>query len=246
MALAGQAALAMWWHIAPEVRADFEHWHAHEHFPERLAIPGFRRASRWQAADGGDGMFVLYELADHAVLGSPAYLARLNAPSPWSTRLMPHHRHMVRSQCHVLASHGGVTARCLLTVRLAPQAGREADLQAALGRLAAQACLQPGLTGLHLLRHELPPVATTTEQRLRGLADTAAAWVIVANGYSRAALAALQAQALSAPALVALGAQPDSSAATFELAYAALGSDVADAALPRDAVPGADTGPGAR
>src|SRR5689334_15182596 len=92
MALAGSAALAMWWDIASQVRSDFEHWHAHEHFPERLSIPGFLRASRWRSADGGDATFVLYELADHAVLESPSYLARLNAPSPWSTRLMPHHR----------------------------------------------------------------------------------------------------------------------------------------------------------
>lgn len=237
MALAGQAALAMWWDIAPEVRAEFEHWHAHEHFPERLAIPGFRRASRWQAADGGDGMFVLYELADHAVLGSPAYLARLNAPSPWSTRLMPHHRHMVRSQCQVLHSQGGVTARCLLTVRLAPVAGREAELQAALGRLAVQACVQPGTTGLHLLRHQRPPIDTTTEQRLRGLADTAAAWVLVVNGYSRAALDDLAAHALADASLGALGAEPGSTIGAFDLAYAAIGSDVAGITLPGAVVP---------
>jgi hypothetical protein len=58
----------MWWDIAPEVRSDFERWHAHEHFPERLAIPGFLRASRWRSSDGGDGTFVLYELADHDVV----------------------------------------------------------------------------------------------------------------------------------------------------------------------------------
>lgn len=232
MALAGNAALAMWWDIAPEVRADFEHWHAHEHFPERLAIPGFLRASRWRSADGGDGMFVLYELADHAVLGSPAYLARLNAPSPWSTRLMPHHRGMVRSQCHVLESRGSVTAGSLMTLRLAPAAGRESDLQAALRRLSGSVPLRPGLTGLHLLRHEVPPIAATTEQRLRGLADGAAAWVVLACGYDRGALADLRAGELSGPALEALGAGSDTVGAVFDLAYAVIGSDVADIAWP--------------
>lgn len=232
MALAGRAALAMWWDIAPEVRADFEHWHAHEHFPERLAIPGFRRASRWRSAHGGDGMFVLYELDDHAVLGSPAYLAHLNAPTPWSTRLMPHHRHMVRCQCHVLESRGGVTTRCALTVRLAPAAGREAGLQRALRDLSASVVLQPGLAGLHLLRHELPPIAATAEQRLRGLADRAAAWVVVASGYDRDALAALAAGALSGPSLEAMGAAPGAATGLFELAYAAIGSDVEGIALP--------------
>ncbi len=226
MALAGRAALAMWWDIAPEVRADFEHWHAHEHFPERLAIPGFLRASRWRSADGGDGNFVLYELADHAVLRSPAYLARLNAPTPWSTRLMPHHRHMVRSQCHVLESRGGVTARHALTVRLVPATGREAELRAALRRLSESAPLRPGIAGLHLLRHEVPPIAPTAEQRLRGLADTAADWVLVASGYDRAALAELGAAELDDPALVAMGAIAGCVRGHFELAYAAVGTDV--------------------
>ena len=55
MALLGQAALAMWWDMAPEQRTEFQDWHSHEHFRERLAIPGFRRATRWSAADGGEG-----------------------------------------------------------------------------------------------------------------------------------------------------------------------------------------------
>lgn len=101
----------MWWDTAAEVRADLEHWHADEHFPERLALPGFRRGTRWRSAAEGEGMFVLYELEHHATLSSPEYLARLNAPTPWSTRLMPHHRNMVRNQCHVIASHGGAVAR---------------------------------------------------------------------------------------------------------------------------------------
>src|SRR5690606_6054350 len=99
MALLGKAALAMWWEIEAARQADFAHWHAHEHFPERLAIPGFRRASRWQCANGGEGVFVMYELDSHEVLSSAAYVERLNAPTPWSCQMMPLHRHMVRSQC---------------------------------------------------------------------------------------------------------------------------------------------------
>lgn len=243
MALAGTAALAMWWHIAPEVRAEFEHWHAHEHFPERLSIPGFLRASRWSSSDGaGDGgsdggTFVLYELSDPAVLRSPAYLARLNAPTAWSTRLMPHHRQMVRSQCQVLESRGGVTARAALTVRFAPSPGREAELRQALHRLAETVTLQPGIAGLHLLQHAPPPLQATTEQHLRGLADGAAAWVVIASGYSRDAVTALGAGDLGEAALGAMGAAPGAIHQRFDLAYVALGSDVAGIALPAPAAP---------
>lgn len=228
MALAGTAALAMWWDIAAEVRSDFEHWHAHEHFPERLSTPGFLRASRWRSSDGGDGMFVLYELADHGVLRSPSYVSRLNAPTPWSTRLMPHHRNMVRTQCRVLESRGSLTAGSVLTVRLTPAVGREAGLRLGLRNLSEQAPSRAGLTGLHLLRHEPPPLAATTEQGLRGHADAAADWVLIAGGYDRGAVAALAAGELGEAALVAMGAMPGAVVhGLFDLAYAAIPTDVA-------------------
>jgi hypothetical protein len=70
MAMLGKAALAMWWDMAPAMRAEFEDWHSHEHFPERLSLPGFLRASRW-AGVGTDSFFVMYELQAHETLSSP-------------------------------------------------------------------------------------------------------------------------------------------------------------------------------
>ena len=216
----------MWWDVSAHERPEFEHWHAHEHFPERLGIPGFRRASRWSAAGGGEGIFVMYELEDHAVLASAPYAARLNAPSPWSVRMMPAHRRMVRSQCRVLQTHGAVTARHALTIRLSPGEGRAAALQHALGELAASAVQRPGLVGLHVLRHETPALAATTEQKIRGNADRVADWVLVACGYDGAALRALSEAELAEAALIALGAAPGSERQHYELAYSATPADV--------------------
>lgn len=226
MSLLGQAALAMWWDMASDVRSDFEHWHAHEHFPERLGIPGFQRASRWTCADGGEGVFVMYELRDRAVLSSPEYLARLNAPTPWSTRLMPHHRHMVRSQCDVLESRGAVVARHALTIRLSPAPGQQAALRAAIETLAGELMMNPGLAGLHLLRHDTPAIAATVEQKIRG-GDQVADWVLVACGYDREALDALSDSRLSEPALQALGAAPGHWRSTYALALSATPADMA-------------------
>lgn len=221
----GPSALAMWWDIAPDVRADFEHWHTHEHFPERLGIPGFLRASRWSSADGGEGFFVLYELQGHEVLGSPDYLARLNAPSPWSRRLMPHHRNMVRSQCRVLESRGAAVARQVLTIRLSPLPGADVRLRAALGALAGEVARRPGLAGLHLLRHDPPALATTQEQKIRGLRDGVADWVLLASGYEPAALRELAQQELSGSALAGLGAAPAPVAACYALGATAVPAD---------------------
>ncbi|WP_399677249.1 hypothetical protein [Xenophilus sp.] len=226
MSVLGRAALAMWWRMAPEMRAEFEHWHAHEHFPERLGIPGFLRAARWTAADGGEGIFVMYELRDHDVLSSAPYLERLNAPTPWSTRLMPHHRDMVRSQCHVLESRGGAVARHALTIRLSPAAGQADRLRSALALLAGEAMLAPGIVGMHLLRHEAPAIAATQEQKIRG-GDAVADWVLVTCGYDAQALEALSASSLSEQALAETGAAAGTVRALYTLAQAATPPEMA-------------------
>lgn len=227
MALLGKAALAMWWQVPVEAREELAHWHAHEHFPERLAIPGFLRASRWTALDDADdGFFVMYELQDHAVLSSAPYAARLNAPTPWSTRMMPLHHDMVRAQCHVVHSEGAVTARYAFTLRCAPAPGQGPAFQEALAALAASASQRPGIVGMHVLRHEAPALASTTEQRIRGNADRAADGVVLLCGYDLDALRAFVHAELAEARLGARGAAPGREAQWHRLAYAAVPPDV--------------------
>jgi len=225
MALMGQAALAMWWNMAPEARADFEDWHAHEHFPERLGIPGFHRGTRWSAVEG-EGMFVMYEMRAFDVLSSPAYVARLNAPTPWSTRLMPHHRDMVRSQCRVLASRGGGVARHALTVRLSPAPDGDEALRAFCRTTIDTLAMRPGLTGAHLLQHETPAMQATTEQKIRGNADRWADWVLVVCGYDRRALEAASDTDLGDAALLRHGAATSPVRGLYALACTATPTDV--------------------
>ena len=229
MSLLGKAALAMWWDMSSSRRAEFVHWHTHEHFPERLGIPGFRRATRWTSADGDEGIFVMYELADYDVLASPAYVARLNAPTPWSTRLMPDHRNMVRSQCRVMESRGINPARNALTVRLSPASGRGDLLRSAIRRMSEHIPLQPGFAGLHLLRHETPPMAATEEQKIRGNDDRTADWVIVACGYEADALQALSERELSSDSLVGMGATSGAERGLYVSSCSATPSDIGDA-----------------
>src|ERR1700759_2544755 len=147
MALLGKAGVARWWNVRAEKRTEWGDWHSHEHFPERLSIPGFRRGSRWTSARDAEGFFVLYELEQYETLTSKGYLDRLNAPTPWSKKMMPHHRDMARSQCRVVSSFGGGVAATLVTIRLSPQAGREADLKAILSETLRDCAGKPGLTG---------------------------------------------------------------------------------------------------
>jgi hypothetical protein len=160
----------MWWDVPRKLRAEWEDWHTHEHMPERLSIPGFLRGSRWRS---GNSYCVLYEVESTATLTSAAYLRRLNNPTPWSRRMMPHHRNMVRSLCRVRASFGGGVSQAMGTLRL-PSAPRGTGL---LSRLPAQ----KGLSGACLLQSAARP-PQTTEQRIRG-GDARADWVVLVGGY---------------------------------------------------------------
>lgn len=220
MPLMGKAAVAMWWEMAADHRTEFEDWHSHEHFPERLGIPGFQRATRWASAAGDEGFFVMYELAQYETLSSPAYLARLNAPTPWSVKMMPRHRNMVRSQCRVLESHGGGAAASVLTIRLSPAPGRADALRGALRHTLQALPQRAGLTAAHLLQTQTPPAtAATTEQQIRGGADRVADWVVLAGGYDASVLLDLAAAELGPPALVEAGALPEQTSGLYRLSY---------------------------
>ena len=225
MSLLGSAALAMWWDMAPAMRAEFEDWHSHEHFPERLSVPGFRRATRWLSATGGESVFVMYEVEAHAVLSSVAYVDHLNSPTPWSTKMMPHHRNMVRSQCHVRASRGSAVGRHALTIRLAPAPGRDAELRSALAARIDTLASEPGLIGGHLLQHQAPELAMTTEQKIRSGADRSAAWVFVAIGYELPALERLADQEL-ADVLTDAALVRENVRGSYVLSHSSTGGDI--------------------
>jgi hypothetical protein len=69
---------------------EFNAWYDQEHLAERLAIPGFRSATRWVAAvPPGQGKYLAtYELDSLQVLSSPQYLQRFQNQTPWSRRCL--------------------------------------------------------------------------------------------------------------------------------------------------------------
>jgi hypothetical protein len=165
----GEAAVAMWWDVAPERRGEWEDWHSHEHMPERLSIPGFLRGSRWVA---GNSYFVLYEASSIDVLTGGVYLERLNNPTPWSRRMMPHHRNMVRSLCRVRARFGRGVGQVLATIRAE-------TAEHALSPLVER----KGITSACLLESEpMAGMPQTAEQKIRG-GDAEAGWIALIGGY---------------------------------------------------------------
>jgi hypothetical protein len=138
----GSGYLAIWSDLAPEDETDWAHWMTREHAAERVGIDGFLACRIWRAAGATVNRYlILYELETPDVVGSPAYLARLNAPSAWSQRMMPRLRNFVRGGGRVAASaglgQGGVLAAVPLDAK--PDWGAAAVCRelAGLDRIAA-------------------------------------------------------------------------------------------------------------
>lgn len=205
MPLLGTAAMLLSFDIAPEACAEHDDWHTHEHLPERLSIPGFLRGTRWVALQGPPQYCVLYEVERLETLVSPAYLERLNHPTPWTTKMMPHYRGMSRGLCAVAGSTGRGLGHVGLLCRFRPAPGQDTRLDDWLGRqILPRLPTQPGLGSAHLLKAAIAP-PMTHEQRIRG-ADDGVDWALLVTGYRQDALTDLARADLGAASFEAHGA----------------------------------------
>ena len=166
MPLIGTGVLAIWNDVAPEAEAEFNAWYLEQHLPERLAVPGFRRARRWWSATASPRYFAFYEVDGPAILASAAYRERLENPTPRTRAIMPAFRGMSRTVCRVAASLGEATGGVAGIARLAP--GEAASLAGRLPDLLAA----PGIVAAHLWEGDAAASrADTVETRLRGGPD---------------------------------------------------------------------------
>ena len=117
MSLLGKAAVLIWNDVLETERDAFYRWHDREHIPERLALPGFLRGRRYRGSGVAEWL-TLYEADDVAVLTSPAYLERLNHPTPLTQRTVRAFRNTARSICVVEKTTGASTGGHALTLPL--------------------------------------------------------------------------------------------------------------------------------
>lgn len=93
--------------IARPVETEYLEWLTREHTLERVGIEGFVSARIFRSRHADFGRYlILYELADETVVDSPGYLERLNNPTPWSARMMPHLGNFLRGGGRIVATSG--------------------------------------------------------------------------------------------------------------------------------------------
>lgn len=222
MALAGRGVLAIWNGIAGEAEADFVAWHVREHIPERVAVPGFLRGRRYVAVAGTPRYFNFYETETPEALVAPAYLARLDAPSDWTKRVVRHFRDTSRTICSVAASLGAGDGAFVGTVRLASRSDAEGLARRITTSVAQPALEVPGVVAVHLLEGRAEALGRgTAENELRDRPDQSAAWILLVEATDHAPLERVFVAHASRDALAAVGADhEDVDRGVYRLQYA--------------------------
>lgn len=221
MAIPGKGCFIAWYDLRPGQEADHDHWHTHEHMIERVAIPGFLRGLRYRSLSEAPRTCVIYHVQELQTLNSPAYLERLNNPTPWSSRMLQQFVGMNRTMCTVAASHGAGIGTYLLTIQLSARPAQQDELQNRLSdtilpALAAHA----GLSGAHLLIGDQAVSATPTQEKeLRGTPDAIADWVVLVEAYDAEAVKQAKAELLGADGVLSYGAAEVSMAGLYSLDY---------------------------
>jgi hypothetical protein len=187
MTLSGKGVIIIWNDITPQGRDDFYDWHIHEHIPERLAVPGFRRGSRYIAfsAETKPEFLTLYETSHASIATSAPYLERLNAPTEWTKRATSHFRNTSRALTEVVRSEGAGPGGIMGTIRFYSTEEATVALERILERaseLVGTARL-PRITGAHICTtNNSASAAKTAESRDRADILTAPIGVILIEG----------------------------------------------------------------
>ena len=189
MALVGDGFLVMWHDIAPDMQGEYTEWHTREHMPERLSIPGFlvgKRLVNHQLDHYRYG--TIYTGRDVEVFRSPAYLARLNDPTPWSNKLQPAFRNFLRVACVRLASAGLGDGGAVATTRLSFADGAgEAEVREGGQALVERILAIKGVCGAHvgLARTEISGVRTRETELRPEMAESGFDAVVITEGSGR-------------------------------------------------------------
>ncbi|MBR0927385.1 hypothetical protein JQ561_12285 [Bradyrhizobium diazoefficiens] len=158
----GAGFLAIWSDVEAQYLTDYRHWLTREHTTERVTTRGFLASRVFRAArDDINRFFILYELEAPEVLDGEAYLARLNAPTPWSQRIMPKLGNFMRGGGTMVARAGRGEGATIAALRIEKLPASPQELAEALVACDGVAAVQIGATD------EARTSVPTTEKGMR-------------------------------------------------------------------------------
>lgn len=225
-ALMGLGAVIIWNDVVSDGREQFYAWHDKEHMPERLALPGFRRGRRFVRPGHSPEWLTWYEADDLSVVNSPAYLARLNAPTPATVDSLRYFRNTSRAVCRLVHSVGSSTGGHVLALRLSVPAAQEEGMREHFAGHAFPRIVEgTGVLACHLFAADPDASFTNTAESSTRRFDVPS-WVVLVEA-STEACAARARTLIETPALRALGVEVRSDAAVYALEICRLAQEAA-------------------
>jgi hypothetical protein len=184
-----KGVLAIWNDLDPKIETEYHEWYWQEHLLERLGVPGFLTALRYEAIGTGPRFFTFYHTTSVEVLRSPAYLQKIQNPTEWTRRCMASFRNMCRTACRETLDLGRGIGSAAVTMEIKPAAGNEDSLRRWLSEEVFPGLLKsPGLHGMircHLWEGDLGVTTQkASEEDLRGSKDRLVDWVVMIEASS--------------------------------------------------------------
>ena len=205
------AILAIWSDVTPGQETDYLHWLTREHTAERVGIPGFEAVRVFRADMAQTCRYlILYDLAAPSVLTSPAYLARLNAPTSWSQRIMPMLRNFARGGGEVSLEFGLGRGGHLAAFRLARRPSADSAPMRAI-------VAEDRICAVRLLKVDASGTGTETHEKTLRAGDSSFPGLLLVEALDTGALHA--ALASHRDAIGQIGAE-DVEGATYSLVFA--------------------------
>jgi len=198
MPLAGKGMLLTSMNIDASDEAEFNRWYDREHLEERVAIDGFLEARRYVAHAANPRYLCLYSTATLEVLDSPAYKARLAAPTDWSRQTMARFKDMLRVVARITISNGTGRGVALGVVRLRPTPDNAAPWRDALQEKLT-AGTREGIISMHLLESE-PELSGATADIPAVRNEGARDWFVLIDGTNVGTVSAVIAERFTGPA----------------------------------------------
>lgn len=198
------AVLITYMNIPAPREAEFNDWYTNEHVAERVDLPGFKSAYRFEALDGAPKYFAYYETDDLGALTTPTYKAILADQTDWSKSVMADFQDFGR-MCGPLVErsgrgHGGVA----LVVR----AKGDDRLEGFLRDVMAAAQKEANVVGGYLWRGDAEATGDDAASGVR---------IMVIEALDEDTLRAVAAERLQPQALRAAGAEATTAVGFYRL-----------------------------
>ncbi|HSV80582.1 MAG TPA: hypothetical protein VLK85_15415 [Ramlibacter sp.] len=123
MVFSGNGILISSMEVRPEEEDDFNAWFDNEHLPERVRIPGFLEARRYESVSSPVRYLQIYSAVDFETLDGAPYRAALANQTDWSRHHIARFIRPTRVVGKLVHSQGCARGVAVVLIRLRPLAG---------------------------------------------------------------------------------------------------------------------------